>query len=89
MKFFFTNHILNVYFLKGGNMDMRNLRKPLALILALGMLAGCGSSSAAAATEAATAAAASTGKTVVIATDTDLSTMDHHIATDGTSFIAQ
>jgi oligopeptide transport system substrate-binding protein len=70
-------------------MDMRNLRKPLALILALGMLAGCGSSSAAAATEAATAAAASTGKTVVIATDTDLSTMDHHIATDGTSFIAQ
>lgn len=29
------------------------------------------------------------GTKVVVATDTDLSTMDHHIATDGTSFIAQ
>ena len=62
-----------------------NLKKTLAIGLAAAMLAGCsGSGSAAGGSES-----TSGGKSVVVAINADLNTMDHHIATDGGSFIMQ
>ena len=84
---------------------MINLKKPLSLALAAMLLVGCGTATDAGApaegtdagtTDAAAPAedgteAAATGapEEVVVAFDADLSTMDHHIATDGNSFIMQ
>ena len=84
---------------------MINFKKPLSLALAAMLLVGCGTSTDAGApaegtdagtTDAAAPAdagteAAATGapEEVVVAFDADLSTMDHHIATDGNSFIMQ
>ena len=84
---------------------MIDLKKPLSLTLAAMLLVGCGTSTDAgtpadAGTDAGTTepAAADAGtetaatgapEEVVVAFDADLSTMDHHIATDGNSFIMQ
>ncbi len=81
---------------------MIDFKKPLSLALAALMLVGCGTSTDAgtpaadagttdAGTDTATGDAAATGalEEVVVAFDADLSTMDHHIATDGNSFIMQ
>lgn len=64
--------------------------KLLAVVaLAFSMLVGCSSSAPATDAGTSTAAPADGAKKVLsVATDTDLATMDHHIATDGTSFIS-
>ncbi len=87
---------LYLYFLKGGNTEIMNFKKLFAASLATAMLVGCGTATDAGQpaegtdTGTATAEAASgEGKEVVVAFDADLSTMDHHIATDGNSFIMQ
>ncbi len=61
---------------------MKNLRLLVIMALVLALFTGC-SSNAPSGDEA-----DETAKVVNIATDIDLSSMDHHIATDGTSFIA-
>ena len=70
-----------------------NLKKTLAASLAIALLAGCGSSSggSAAATSASTTDGTTSAddSTVVVAINADLNTMDHHVATDGGSFIMQ
>ena len=70
-----------------------NFKKTLAAGLALAMLAGCGSSSngSAATTDGSTTDGTSTAgdSSVVVAITADLNTMDHHVATDGGSFIMQ
>ncbi|MEF9968219.1 MAG: ABC transporter substrate-binding protein, partial [Longicatena sp.] len=68
---------------------MKKLKLLIVSTLVFALVAGCSSKPA---TEGGTEGG-NTGGTgnnkIVVATDTDLSTMDHHIATDGTSFIAQ
>ena len=66
---------------------MVNLKKTVAGTLALAMLAGCSSSS----TAGSTGGSSTSGSldTVTIATATDVISWDNHVATDGTSFIAQ
>ncbi len=59
------------------------MKKVLASVLAVALLAGCGSSTASTAT-----ATTTSSKTVAIATDTDISSMNSSIATDGTSLQA-
>ncbi len=71
-----------------------NFRKLFAASLATAMLVGCGT-----ATDAGTPAegtdtgtdtsSAGAASEIVVAFDADLNTMDHHIATDGNSFIMQ
>jgi len=77
---------------------LKNSKKYLSLLLAGTMLAGCGGGAASSGTTTSTAGADATaaaaassteGQTVVVAFDADLNTMDHHIATDGNSFIMQ
>lgn len=66
---------------------MKNLKKLTIFALVLALIAGCSSKPA---PSAASAGSDSEVKSkVVIATDTDLASMDQNIATDGTSFIAQ
>lgn len=65
---------------------MKKLKLFVVLALAAALIVGCSSKPADNGTGNTDPAANSK---VVVATDTDLSTMDHHIATDGTSFIAQ
>lgn len=57
---------------------MKKIKLLLIGLLTLALLTGCSSSPS----------GTDTSK-VRVATDTDLATMDHHIATDGTSFVAQ
>ena len=64
---------------------MSGLKKTLTSMMALAMLAGCSSSTAATTTTSGT----TSNKTVTVAIDADLNTMDYHIATDGNSFIMQ
>ena len=61
-----------------------NWKKPLSFILAATMLAGCSAPSSETGGDTAT-----DGLSVVVQFDADLNTMDHHIATDGNSFIMQ
>ena len=61
-----------------------NWKKPLSFILAATMLAGCSAPSSDPGSDTAT-----DGLSVVVQFDADLNTMDHHIATDGNSFIMQ
>ena len=70
---------------------MKKFKSLLALTLSAALVAGCSSSgTAAGSSSAATAGTDAAAQNVLyVATDTDLSTMDHHIATDGTSFVAQ
>ncbi len=66
---------------------MKKLKYFTVLALVIALVAGCSSKPA---DGGATEGTSTAGKSkVVVATDTDLSTMDHNIATDGTSFIAQ
>ena len=72
---------------------MKNAKFLAVVALACAMLVGCSSSKPAdntTTTAAPTEGAAATegNGTLYVASDTDLSTMDHHIATDGTSFIS-
>lgn len=62
---------------------MKMLRKVFVISLVLFLVVGCGGSGGS--TDTPTDAAKTS---LVIATDTDLSTMDFHVATDGTSFEA-
>ena len=62
---------------------MSGLKKTLTSVMALAMLAGCSSSTAA----TTTTSGSTSNKTVTVAIDADLNTMDYHIATDGNSFI--
>ena len=64
---------------------MSGLKKTLTSVMALAMLAGCSSSTAA----TTTTSGSTSNKTVTVAIDADLNTMDYHIATDGNSFIMQ
>lgn len=71
-----------------------NFRKLFAASLATAMLVGCGTATdagtPAAGTDTGTDTTASgAASEVVVAFDADLNTMDHHIATDGNSFIMQ
>ena len=70
-----------------------NFRKLFAASLATAMLVGCGTSTdagtPAAGTDTGTDTASGAASEVVVAFDADLNTMDHHIATDGNSFIMQ
>ncbi len=71
---------------------MNDLRKALAVTLALCMLAGCSSSATAASASAgsdASTASSGSSEAIVIAIDADLNTMDYEIATDGGSFTMQ
>ena len=61
-----------------------NWKKPLSFILAATMLAGCSAPSSETGGDTAT-----DGLSVVVQFDADLNTMDHHIATDASSFIMQ
>ena len=63
---------------------MKKLKVLLILGLVLALFTGCSSSSGG----TSDGDGASTKKILTVATDTDLSTMDQNIATDGTSFIA-
>lgn len=66
---------------------MKKMKKVLSLLLCMLLMVGCSSGNDG---QAGTSTNETSGESVVrIAQDTDLSTMDHHIATDGTSFIAQ
>ncbi|MEG0076686.1 peptide ABC transporter substrate-binding protein [Anaerorhabdus sp.] len=68
---------------------MKKLKLLIVSALVFALAAGCSSKPAGnGGTEGGDAATGGNTK-VVVATDTDLSTMDHHIATDGTSFIAE
>ena len=60
------------------------MKKVLASILAMTLLAGCGTS----ATSTTTSTKSSSSKSVAIATDTDISSMNSSVATDGTSLQA-
>lgn len=66
---------------------MKKLKLYMILALVATLIAGCTSKPA----DGGATGGTNTGGTskVVVATDTDLSSMDHNIATDGTSFIAQ
>lgn len=64
---------------------MANFKKVVTGGLALAMLAGCSSGSK----TSTTSGTSSTGGKVTVATATDVISWDNHIATDGTSFIAQ
>lgn len=68
---------------------MSSLKKTLTSVMALAMLAGCSSNTAASSTTSASSGSAGNDKTVTVAFDADLNTMDYHIATDGNSFIMQ
>ena len=70
---------------------MADFKKPLVLALSVAMLAGCGGTSSTAASTGGGEAATTEGggKTVTVAMDADLNTMDYHVATDGNSFIMQ
>ena len=59
------------------------MKKVLASILTVALLAGCSSS-----TTSTTTATTTSSKTVAIATDTDISSMNSATATDGTSLQA-
>lgn len=61
-----------------------NWKKPLSFILAATMLAGCSAPSSDTGSDT-----TADGLSVVVQFDADLNTMDHHIATDGNSFIMQ
>ncbi len=61
-----------------------NWKKPLSFILAATMLAGCSAPSSETGGDT-----TADGLSVVVQFDADLNTMDHHIATDGNSFIMQ
>ena len=70
-----------------------NFRKLFAASLATAMLVGCGTATDAGTpaegTDTGTDTASGAASEVVVAFDADLNTMDHHIATDGNSFIMQ
>lgn len=64
---------------------MKKCKALLVFVVAAALIAGCSGKPA-----GGTDNNDGTGSNIlVVATDTDLNTMDHHIATDGTSFIAQ
>ncbi|MCI5774587.1 MAG: peptide ABC transporter substrate-binding protein [Erysipelotrichaceae bacterium] len=66
---------------------MKKIKKVLCLLLCLLLMVGCSSGGN---EQGQTSSGSTGGESVVrVAQDTDLSTMDHHIATDATSFIAQ
>lgn len=65
---------------------MKRLRLFLVSLLTLALIAGCSSKPSGNST---TGNATGDSSLIKVATDTDLMTMDHHIATDGTSFVAQ
>ncbi|SJZ34738.1 peptide ABC transporter substrate-binding protein [Anaerorhabdus furcosa] len=68
---------------------MKKLKLLIVSTLVFALVAGCSSKPATnGGTEGGNTDGTGNSK-VVVATDTDLSTMDHHLATDGTSFIAQ
>lgn len=67
---------------------MKTIKKLLLLSLLLAMLIGCSSQKPSKDPMPGNDPSPQTTKKVVIATDTDLASMDYHIATDGTSFIA-
>ena len=67
---------------------MRSFKKLASFFIACAMLAGCGSGASASAGSAAASETTDTSS-ITIAIDADLNTMDHHIATDGTSFNMQ
>ena len=64
---------------------MKKLRMLLTVFLVSCLMTGCTSGT----TGAVAPSTGSSEAVLYVATDTDLSTMDHHVATDGTSFIAQ
>ncbi|MFV0479341.1 MAG: peptide ABC transporter substrate-binding protein [Anaerorhabdus sp.] len=64
---------------------MKKLKYGVVVLLVASLLAGCSSSST---TGEPTDTPADSSSKVTVATDTDLSTMDHSIATDGTSMVA-
>ena len=61
------------------------MKKLLVSAVALAMLAGCSSSGTA---STANTGSGTAGKSVTIATDTDILSMNSSTSTDGTSFIA-
>lgn len=75
--------ILEPYF--KGDKTMKKLKYGVVVLLVASLLAGCSSSST---TGEPTDTPADSSSKVTVATDTDLSTMDHSIATDGTSMVA-
>ena len=82
MKVGFINRIISLYFGKGKY--YMNLKKTLAIGMAALMMVGCSSGSADGASDNTDAASS-----VVVAINADLNTMDHHVATDGGSFVMQ
>lgn len=68
---------------------MLSLKKTTASLMALAMLAGCSSGTSGSSATASTGTEGAGDKTVTVAFDADLNTMDYHIATDGNSFIMQ
>ncbi|MBR3310265.1 MAG: peptide ABC transporter substrate-binding protein [Solobacterium sp.] len=66
---------------------MSNFKKTLAAGLALALLAGCGGSNGGGSNNG--GGEADGKKTVTVAINADLNTMDHHVATDGGSFVMQ
>ncbi|MBE6118304.1 MAG: peptide ABC transporter substrate-binding protein [Erysipelotrichaceae bacterium] len=69
--------ILHISF-KEGNMK---LKRTVSVLLAGLLIVGCGSGGEGESGDA--------GNSVVVTIESDLNTMDHHVATDGTSFIMQ
>ncbi len=69
---------------------MRKLKSLVVLLLTVALtLTGCSSSEDTSSTGSQASAGGSERTVLNVQTDTDLSTMDHQIATDGTSFVAQ
>ncbi len=68
---------------------MRNVKKGIVALLVLLLVSGCSSGKSDSGNGSTADPSAKTDKNkVVVATDTDLSSMDLHVATDGTSFEA-
>ncbi|NLC96267.1 MAG: peptide ABC transporter substrate-binding protein [Erysipelotrichaceae bacterium] len=67
---------------------MKKSKLILVFGLIVSLLVGCSNGSSSGSNTTTPTTDGSNTKSAVIATDVDLSTMDHHIATDGTSFIA-
>ena len=57
------------------------LKRTVSVLLAGLLIVGCGSGDGGESGDA--------GNSVVVTIESDLNTMDHHVATDGTSFIMQ